>query len=64
MPGSVTEDYREAHLIRDLSPKASATLARRALQGMIRHFWGISKVRLHDELVAIKDRCDPALYEA
>lgn len=63
-PASVTEDYNEAYLIRDLSPKASATLARRALQGMIRDFWGVSKPRLHDELVSIKDRCDADLYEA
>lgn len=64
VPKAVVEDYQEAYLIRDLSPKASATLARRALQGMIRDFWDIKKARLHDELKAIEAECDPELYAA
>lgn len=64
VPRAVLTDYQEAYLIRELSPKASATLARRALQGMVRDFWGVSKSKLHDELLAIKDRCDPDVYDA
>jgi hypothetical protein len=64
VPAGVREDYSEAYLIRGFSPKASATLARRALQGIIRDFWGIVKPRLHDELLAIKEKCDPDIYEA
>jgi hypothetical protein len=64
VPKGVLSDYNEAYLIRDLSPKASATLARRALQGMIRDFWRVVKPTLHAELEGIKDQCDPALYEA
>jgi len=64
VPAQVLEDYSEAYLIRELSPKASATLARRALQGMIRDFWGIAKGTLAAELHAIKDKCDHALWEA
>lgn len=60
----VVSDFNEAWLILELSPKAAATLARRALQGMIRHRWEISLPTLHSELVAIKDRCDPDVYEA
>lgn len=63
-PASVKEDYEEASLIKDLSPKAAATLCRRALQGMIRHHWGVAKERLADELKAIKEMCDPDLYRA
>ncbi len=40
VPEPIREDYKEACAIRDLSPKASATLSRRCLQGMIRDFWG------------------------
>ena len=38
IPQALREDYEEACKIRNLSPKASATLARRCLQGMIRDF--------------------------
>lgn len=50
IPEALREDYEEACLIRDKSPKASATLARRCLQGMIRDFCGISRTRLIDEI--------------
>jgi len=64
VPESVQQDYREAALIKDLSPKASATLARRCLQGMIRDFWKVNARSLYDEIQAIKDRVDPATWEA
>lgn len=50
IPEPIRNDYYEACAIRDLSPKASATLTRRCLQGMIRHFCGISRKRLVDEI--------------
>ncbi|MGH6791656.1 MAG: DUF4145 domain-containing protein [Methyloceanibacter sp.] len=55
IPPQLRDDYAEACRIRDLSPKASATLARRCLQGMIRHFCGISKARLIDEINALRE---------
>lgn len=64
VPPPVLADYREACLIRDLSPKASATLARRCLQGMIRDFWGVKKDRLIDEIEAIKDGVDSSTWKA
>lgn len=54
IPAVIVEDYYEACKIRDLSPKASATLSRRCLQGMIRDFCGISKARLFDEISALR----------
>jgi hypothetical protein len=54
IPPAIREDYAEACLIRELSPKASATLIRRCLQGMIRDFAGISKNRLIDEIDALR----------
>lgn len=50
IPNPILEDYYEACKIKDLSPKASATLARRCLQGMIRDFCKVSKSRLVDEV--------------
>ncbi len=64
VPQPIRDDYEEACAIRDLSPKASATLSRRCLQGMIRDFWRISKARLIDEIEAIKDKVDADTWAA
>lgn len=64
VPEAILLDYKEACLIRDLSPKASATLSRRCLQGMIRDFWGPKGGRLVDEIEAIKDKVDPMTWAA
>lgn len=53
MPEQIYEDYAEACAIRDLSPKAAATLVRRALQGMIRDFCMIAKATLAKEIEAL-----------
>ncbi len=64
IPAPIIADYNEACLIRDLSPKASATLARRCLQGMIRNFWRIKEDRLINEIDAIKNKVDPTTWKA
>lgn len=64
IPKAILDDYQEACLIKDLSPKASATLSRRCLQGIIRDFWGVKKTRLVDEIEAIKDKIDPLTWDA
>lgn len=56
VPIAIRQDYKESYAIVQLSPKASATLSRRCLQGMIRDFWGISKSRLIDEIDALQDK--------
>jgi hypothetical protein len=60
----IRNDYEEAALIVAKSAKASATLSRRCLQGMIRDFWRVKPGRLYDEINAIKDKVDPELWEA
>jgi hypothetical protein len=50
VPGVLVTDYEEACAVISASPKASATLSRRCLQGMIRDFCGISKATLHAEI--------------
>jgi len=62
IPDAIRADYEEACSIVDLSPKASATLARRCLQGMIRDYWGISDKTLFLEISALKDRIQPDLW--
>jgi len=64
IPKAIIDDYNEACLIKDLSPKASATLSRRCLQGIIRDFWGISKGRLIDELNELQGKTEPATWAA
>jgi hypothetical protein len=55
IPESLREDYLEACRIRDLSPKASATLSRRCLQGMIRNFAGIKDATLYKEIEKLNE---------
>ncbi len=64
IPDPLVSDYQEACLISQYSPKASATLARRCLQGLIRDFFQVSKARLIDEIEAIKDKVDPLTWQA
>jgi hypothetical protein len=64
VPVAIKADYEEASLILDLSPKASATLARRCLQGIIRDFWCVKPARLVDEIKAIKESVDPLTWDA
>lgn len=56
VPKAIRSDYEEACAILHRSPKASATLARRCLQGMIRDFWGIKRARLVDEVKELQDK--------
>ncbi len=58
IPEPLRQDYSEACLIRDKSPKASATLARRCIQGMIRDFCGISKPTLDAEIKELRKQFD------
>ncbi|MCC7300620.1 MAG: DUF4145 domain-containing protein, partial [Verrucomicrobia bacterium] len=63
-PAAIVADYNEACLIQEASPKASATLSRRCLQGIIRDFWKVKAGRLVDEIEQIKDKTDPLTWEA
>ena len=56
VPEQIRNDYVEAVAIMQDSPKASATLLRRCLQGMIRDFWGIKKNRLKEEIDELQSR--------
>lgn len=64
IPQAIKDDYTEACLIVEPSPKASATLSRRCLQGMIRGFFGVSKARLVDEIEATRDKVDTTTWAA
>ena len=64
IPAPIREDYEEACAVLRLSPKSSAALARRCLQGMIRDYWGIVKNRLIDEIAELKGKLQPDLWQA
>ena len=65
IPEPLRNDYIEACRIAGLSPKASATLSRRCLQGMIRDFWKTpKKPNLKQEIEAIQDKVDPGTWAA
>ena len=64
IPATLRQDYTEACLIEQDSPKASATLSRRCLQGIIRQYYHLTKQTLNDEIQALKDKLTPDLWEA
>jgi len=64
IPAPILEDYEEACVISELSPKASATLSRRCLQGMIRDFWKVKPGHLVNEIAAIQNEVDPLTWDA
>lgn len=64
IPKSIISDYEESCGIVNLSPKASATLSRRCLQGMIRDYWKVTNQKnLYYEIDAIKDKVDPQVWK-
>ena len=64
VPEAIRRDYEEAQQVKNLSPKASATLARRCLQGMIRDFWGVNGKNLYDEINQIQTKVHPMQWDA
>lgn len=64
VPEQIRNDYVEAVIIMDDSPKASATLLRRCLQGMIRNFWGVKKNTLKEEIDGIQNLVTPSQWKA
>jgi hypothetical protein len=64
IPQPILDDYHEACLIANDSPKASATLSRRCLQGMIRDFWKISKPKLVNEIKDLEGKIDSTTWKA
>lgn len=71
VPKAIIEDYEEACKIVSLSPKSSATLARRALQGMIRNYWKVERPSeykgrwsLVNEIKAIEDKVEADVWTA
>lgn len=67
IPESIRQDYEEAFEIIDLSPKASATLSRRAIQGIIRNKFnlkGCKSNNLVDEIKFIQNQVAPDINRA
>jgi hypothetical protein len=64
IPNAIIKDYEEACSIIEDSPKASATLSRRCLQGMIRNYWEVKGANLFQEIESIKDKVDPLTWRS
>jgi len=64
LPPQVLEDYHEACLTIDLSPKVAAALSRRCLSEILRDFWRVQPGRLGDEFRQVKGAADPLTWEA
>ena len=63
IPKAILDDYEEACKILHLSPKASATLARRCLQGMIRDFHEVKGKTLKEEIDLIENKVETPVWE-
>ena len=63
IPMAIREDYEEACAIVNLSPKASATLSRRCLQGMIRDFWQIKESHLAKAIEKLEGKIPAAQWK-
>ncbi len=59
IPIAIRQDYEEACAIVSLSPKSSATLSRRCLQGMIRDFWNIKESNLAKAIEKLNGKIPP-----
>lgn len=63
IPGHIFENYHEACLTVEFSPKIAAALSRRCLSEMLRDFWQVQPGRLGDEFRQIKGTVDPLTWE-
>lgn len=64
VPKVVVNDFTEASLIVELSPKAAAALARRCLQTIIRLRYDISEKTLWQEIQKLKGKVDELTWSA
>lgn len=64
VPQQVLQDYQEACLAIEFSPKVASALSRRCLSEMLRDFWRVQPGRLGDEFRQIKGTADPLTWEA
>ena len=64
LPQRVLEDYQEACLTLELSPKIASALSRRCLSEILRDFWQVQPGTLSDEFRQIKGTADPLTWEA
>lgn len=62
IPEQLRQDYEEAYSILDLSPKASATLSRRCLQGIIRNFHDVKPANLYNEIKQLEGKIPASQY--
>jgi hypothetical protein len=63
IPEHILEDYQEACLTLELSPKVTAALARRCLSSILRDYWQVQPGSLGDEFRQIKGTADPLTWE-
>lgn len=64
VPEAIRDDYQEACAVISDSPKAAATLARRAIQGIIRDFYKVKAGNLASEIRQLENIIDPDIWAA
>jgi hypothetical protein len=64
VPAHLAADYKEAALVLNLSPKASAALSRRCLQAVLREAGNTNQERLVDQIKAVKGSLPSAVGDS
>ena len=64
IPPPVLQDYQEACLAIEFSPKVASALSRRCLSEILRDFWRVQPGRLGDEFRQVRGAVDPLTWEA
>jgi hypothetical protein len=63
IPHHILQDYQEACLAIEFSPKVAAALSRRCLSAMLRDYWQVQPGGLGDEFRQVRSSVDPLTWE-
>jgi hypothetical protein len=64
IPEKLRQDYHEACLLKSKSPRASAVISRKCIQGILRDFCGVKGSNLADEVDSLKGKIDNTSWQA
>ncbi len=64
IPEKLRREYHESCLLKSKSPRASAVISRKCIQGILRDFFGVSGPSLADEIKSLRGKMDNTAWQA